>query len=207
MKATPHAATIVGVIGIVGLMSTAAIAQSDQQRVQNDQQQAESLERSSGLVRDVRRATQEFQNVAAAIAAGYVSTRSCVSGPSGGAMGVHYVNEAFIADGVLDVQRPEVLVYEPDYGGRLRLAAIEFFVDADQWNGANAGPPVLGGQHFNFVSAPNRLRNPAYYELHVWAWKRNSDGVFSDWNPAVSCAGYVGETSTETTASGAAHGH
>src|SRR5688500_7777850 len=105
MKATLYATTIVGVIGI-GFMPT-AIAQSDQP-------QAESLERAPGLVRDVRRATHEFQDVTAAIAAGYVSTRSCVSGPSGGAMGVHFVNEAFIADGVLDVQRPEVLVYEPD---------------------------------------------------------------------------------------------
>jgi hypothetical protein len=197
MKATLYATTIVGVIGI-GFMPT-AIAQSDQP-------QAESLERAPGLVRDVRRATHEFQDVTAAIAAGYVSTRSCVSGPSGGAMGVHFVNEAFIADGVLDVQRPEVLVYEPD-NGRLRLVAIEFFVGAEQWDGANAGPPVLGGQHFNYVGAPNRLRNPAYYELHVWAWKRNSNGIFSDWNPAVSCAGYVGETSAETTASGSAHGH
>jgi hypothetical protein len=194
MKATGYA-TLVGAIGI-GLMST-AIAQGNQQ-----QEQVESFETSPGLVRDVRRATQNFQDASAAIAAGYVSTRSCVSGPSGGAMGVHFVNEAFIADGVLDVQRPEVLVYEPDHG-RLRLVAIEFFVDAEQWDGANAGPPVLGGQHFNYVGAPNRLRNPAYYELHVWAWKRNSNGIFSDWNPAVSCAQYV----AETTASGSAHGH
>jgi hypothetical protein len=196
MKATPRLTTIIAAIGIVGSMPTAI--------AQNEQQQVDSLDRSPGLVRDVRRATHEFQDVNAAIAAGYASTRSCVSGPTGGAMGVHFVNEAFIADGVLDVQRPEVLVYEPD-NGRLRLVAIEFFVIAEQWDGANAGPPVLGGQHFNYVSAPNRLRNPAYYELHVWAWKRNSDGVFSDWNPAVSCAGYVGETSAATTAP--AHGH
>lgn len=198
MNATLYVATLVGAVGIVGSMPT-AIAQSDRQQV-------ESLEKTAGFVRDVRRATHEFQNVTAATAAGYVSTRSCVSGPSGGAMGVHYVNEAFIADGVLDVQRPEVLVYEPDNGG-LRLVAIEFFVNAEQWNSANAGPPVLGGQHFHYVGAPNRLRSPAYYELHVWAWKRNSNGFFSDWNPAVSCAGYVGETSTEATASSAAHGH
>jgi hypothetical protein len=194
MKAKLHVATVAGAIGLVGLIPT-AIAQSDQQSDQN-------VERSSGVVRDVRRATHEFQNVNAAIAAGYVSTGSCVSGPNGGAMGVHYVNEAFIADGVLDVQRPEVLVYEPDNGG-LRLVAIEFFVNAEQWDSANAGPPVLSGQHFHYVGAPNRLRNPAYYELHVWAWKRNSSGLFSDWNPAVSCAGYVGEA----TASGAAHQH
>jgi hypothetical protein len=199
MKAIPCGATIVGAIGIVGLMPTVM--------AQNEQQQVESLDKSPGLVRDVRRATHQFQNVDAAIGAGYESTRSCVSGPNGGAMGVHYVNEAFIADGVLDVQRPEVLVYAPDNGGRLRLVAIEFFVDAEQWDGANAGPPVLGGQHFHYVGEPNRLRNPAYYELHVWAWKRNSNGVFSDWNPAVSCAGYVGEATTERAVSGAAHGH
>jgi hypothetical protein len=198
MNATLYATPIVGAIGLVGLMSVAS--------AQGDQLQVESVERAPGLVRDARRATQEFQDVSAAIAAGYVSTGSCVSGPSGGAMGVHFVNEGYIADGVLDVQRPEVLVYEPD-NGRLRLVAIEFFVDAEQWDGANAGPPVLIGQHFNYVGAPNRLRNPAYYELHVWAWKRNPNGPFSDWNPAVSCAGYVGETSTEVTATGPAHGH
>ena len=105
-------------------------------------------------------------------------------------MGVHYVNDTFIADGVLDVQRPEVLVYEP-YQGQLRLVAVEFFVDAQQWDAANASSPVLGGQLFNYVGAPNRLRLPAHYELHVWAWKRNSSGIFSDWNPRVSCAAYV----------------
>jgi hypothetical protein len=158
----------------------------------DEHHEGERPELFPGFVRDVRQATQKFQDVNAATAAGYVSTRSCASGPNQGAMGVHYVNEAFIVDGVLDVQRPEVLVYEP-YEGRLRLVAAEYFVDAQQWDAANAAPPVLGGQLFNYVGAPNRLRLPAHYELHVWAWKRNSSGVFSDWNPRVSCAQYAGE--------------
>ena len=145
---------------------------------------------SPGLVRDVRQVTQKFQDVNAATAAGYVSVENCVSGPNEGAMGVHYVNEAFISDTILDVQRPEVLVYEPD-GGQLRLVAVEFFVDAQQWDAANNAPPVLAGQLFNYVGAPNRLRLPAHYELHVWAWKRNSSGTFSDWNPRVSCTDFV----------------
>jgi hypothetical protein len=149
-------------------------------------------EASPGLVRDVRQATQGFRDVTAATAAGYVSARNCVSGPNQGAMGVHYVNDGYIADGVLDVQRPEVLVYEP-FEGKLRLVAVEYFVDAQQWDAANAAPPVLGGQLFNYVGAPNRLRLPAYYELHVWAWKGNSSGIFSDWNPRVSCAEFAGE--------------
>ena len=195
MKAL-YVTVIAGSLGIAGAMPGVM--------AQTEQPQVESPERSPGLVRDVRRVTHQFQDVNAAIAAGYESTPSCVSGPNGGAMGVHYVNEALIADGALDVQQPEVLVYEPDHGGKLRLVAVEYFVIAEQWNAANAGPPIVGGQHFNYVGAPNRLRNPAYYELHVWAWKRNPNGVFSDWNPAVSCAAYAGGATAE---SASAHGH
>lgn len=184
MNAKQLAANTVAAIAIAASMP---IAQAQDEHHEGDRPEA-----SPGLVRDVRQATQRFQDVTAATAAGYVSARNCESGPNEGAMGVHYVNEAFIADGVLDVQRPEVLVYEP-YAGRLRLVAVEFFVDAPQWDAANAAPPVLGGQLFNYVGAPNRLRLPAHYELHVWAWKRNSSGIFSDWNPRVSCAEYAGD--------------
>jgi hypothetical protein len=137
---------------------------------QDEHQEALNPEALGGLVRDVRQAANRFQDVNTATAEGYVSTASCVSGPNQGAMGVHYVNNALIEDGVLDVRRPEVLVYEPHEGG-LRLVAVEFFVVAQQWDAANTEPPVIKGQHLNYVGAPNRLRSPAYYELHVWAWK------------------------------------
>ena len=150
----------------------------------------------AGLVRDVHQASNRFQDVNVATAEGYVSTANCVSGPTGGAMGVHYVNGAFIEDGVLDVRRPEVLVYEPREGG-LRLVAVEFLVDAQQWDAANPAAPVIGGQLLNYVGAPNRLRLPAYYELHVWAWKRNFSGSFSDWNPKVSCTRFAGENADD----------
>ena len=183
MNAKHVAANTVVAIAIAASMSVAL--------AQDEQREGEHPEASPGLVRDVRQATQRFQDVTAATAAGYVSVESCESGPNQGAMGVHYVNDAFIADGVLDVQRPEVLVYEP-HGGQLQLVAVEFFVDAQQWDAANAASPVLGGQLFNYVAAPNRLRLPAHYELHVWAWKRNSSGTFADWNPRVSCAQFAG---------------
>lgn len=153
----------------------------------------------SGLVRDVRAATRDFRDVNAAIGAGYVSSGNCVTGPVEGAMGVHYVNPALIEDGQLDVSRPEILVYEPSNGG-LRLAAVEYFVLAEQWDAANEEPPVLGGQLFHYAGAPNRLRSPAYYELHVWAWKHNPHGTFVDWNPEVSCDQYTGETNGPTPA-------
>jgi hypothetical protein len=184
MNARQLAAHTLAAIAIVGSIPVVPAADEDQG--------GERSEASPGLPRDVRQATQRFQDVNAATAAGYVSAGSCESGPNQGAMGVHYVNDTFIADGILDVQRPEVLVYEP-HEGRLRLVAVEFFVDAQQWNSANPAPPVLGGQLFNYAAAPNRLRLPAHYQLHVWAWKRNPSGIFSDWNPGVSCAEFVGE--------------
>lgn len=173
-----------GLMAFAAAMPLSATAADDE--AQNDAPAA-------GLVRIVREATQHFNDVGVAIAHGYVSTRSCVSGPDEGAMGVHYVNPAWVADGVLDARRPELLVYEPRSGGRLRLVAVEYFVDAQQWNAANAGPAMLLGQEFHYVGAPNRLRLPAHYQLHVWAWKHNPKGMFVNWNPNVSCTGYTGE--------------
>ncbi len=182
MNATHLAANAVVTIAIAASMPAALAQQAHHE--------GDRPESSPGLVRDVRQATQRFQDVNAATAAGYVSTENCASGPNQGAMGVHYINDTFISDSVLDVQRPEVLVYEP-YQGQLRLVAVEYFVDAQQWDAANTAPPVLGGQLFNYVGAPNRLRMPAHYELHVWAWKRNTSGTFSDWNPRVSCVQFA----------------
>ena len=142
-----------------------------------------------GLVSAVRNGTQDFRDVRVAMDAGYVSTGSCVSGPEKGAMGIHYANGGLIGDGQLNASTPELLIYE-QRNGRLRLVGVEFLVLADGWNASHPPdvPPVLMGQHFHYVGAPNRYRLPAFYELHVWAWRDNPSGEFVDWNPEVSCA-------------------
>ena len=151
-----------------------------------------------GLLQAVREATQEFRDVTRAMAAGYASVGSCVTGPERGAMGVHFANGTLIGDGVLDARTPELLIYEPR-DGRMRLVGVEFLVLADAWNASHTdgAPPVLMGQHFQFVGAPNRYRLPAFYELHVWAWRDNPFGVFVDWNPRVSCAQFNPDDSTQ----------
>jgi hypothetical protein len=173
---------------VAGLMSLTAV------EVVRTQQAAgvhEQTEISDGpLARAVRESTAPFQDSQAAGGAGYAVSGGCVSGPEEGAMGVHYVNASLVGDGLLDAARPEALVYEPR-NGRLQLVAVEYLVLAEQWDAMNDHPPVLHGQHFHFVPAPNRAGLPAYYELHVWAWKRNPHGTFADWNPRVSCDGYL----------------
>ncbi|HET8532735.1 MAG TPA: hypothetical protein VFO08_16405 [Methylomirabilota bacterium] len=144
------------------------------------------------LAQEVRRATERYQDVTAATAAGYALFLGCVSSPAGGAMGIHYVNGELVGDGRLDAARPEALMYEPK-GGKLELVGVEYIVIAAAWDAANKTPPTMMGQLFHYNSSPNRYGIPAYYSLHVWAWRHNPHGVLVDWNPKVSCDGYVAE--------------
>jgi len=174
---------------VAGLMSLVVVdVARTQEAPRANQQQGEVAD--TPLTRTVRQATSTFQDAQAAAGAGYSLAGGCVSGPEEGAMGVHYVNESLVGDGLLDAAKPEALVYEPR-NGRLQLVAVEYIVLAEQWDASNPHPPVLQGQHFHLVSAPNRAGLPAYYELHVWAWKRNVHGTFVDWNPHVSCDAYA----------------
>jgi hypothetical protein len=66
-----------------------------------------------------------------------------------------------------------------------RLLGVEYIVDAATWLEKHDGPPVLEGQLFQFVSSPNRYGLPAFFELHVWAWRDNPSGTFADWNAGV----------------------
>jgi hypothetical protein len=112
-------------------------------------------------------------------------------------MGIHFVDRALVRDGQLDAERPEALVYEPK-DGRLQLVGVEYIVLADAWHANHQAPPVLMGQHSHYVGSPNRYGNPPFYELHVWAWRRNPNGMFVDWNPRVSCEERAPEGSTDS---------
>ncbi len=188
---------------LIGLAAV-AYAASPGDGARADHRQNDRERTATGLVREVRLATRDFRDVNAAIAAGYGSAGSCVSGPQEGAMGIHYPNGPLVMDGVLDASKPEILVYE-QRDGRLRLLGVEYLVIAEQWDTAHPGaPPVLMGQHFQYVGSPNRYGLPPFYELHVWAWRNNPLGMFVDWNSAVSCEEYDGEEATHS-AHGGAH--
>ena len=145
---------------------------------------------NSTLIQDVRQGTKQFINVNNATAAGYGPFLGCVTGTDHGAMGIHYVSGTVLSANTLNPATPTALIYEPQANGALRLVGVEFIVDAVTWLAANNNtPPVLEGQVFNYVGAPNRFNINSFFELHVWAWRDNPQGSYVDWNNNVSCQG------------------
>lgn len=148
---------------------------------------------ASTLLQIVRQATQQYQDVAVAKAAGYALNFGCVSGDDFGAMGLHYINSDLVSSGVLDPTRPQIIIYEPVAGGGVKLIGADFLVLADQWSATHSAPPQLMGQLFHYFPAPNRFGLPAFYTLHVWAWKENPKGAYVNWHSNVSCKPYTAQ--------------
>ena len=145
------------------------------------------------LVSIVRQSTARFQDVQVAEAEGYTLMFGCVSGPDSGAMGLHYVNGPLVGDDVLDPTRPEIVIYEPLPNGRKRLIGADFLVLKDVWDATHSSPPELMGQLFHLFEAPNRFGLPAFYTLHVWAWKKSPTGTFVNWHSNVSCDSFTAQ--------------
>ncbi len=149
-----------------------------------------------GLVKTVLDYVAPFESFSYATQSmGYVQGTGCVSGPNGGAMGVHYVNVALLTDDEIDPTKPEILVYEPTPSGSMRLVAAEYVVFKEAWEAKHGvgNVPYIEGQHMMFTTAPNRYALPDHYELHVWAFKDNPAGMFAPWNPKVTCEYYAPE--------------
>ena len=81
--------------------------------------------KGGALVRTVREATERFKDVTVAEAEGYHLQFGCVSGPDSGAMGMHFVNVPLVGDGVIDATKPEIVIYEPQPNGRLRIIGAD----------------------------------------------------------------------------------
>lgn len=184
--ATAFAYSTLGVLVLTGSLSSSPRAHDDQAARAHRHAPATS----NALVRTVREATERFRDVAVAEAEGYHLAFGCVSGPDSGAMGLHYVNMALVGDGELDAARPEIVIYEPAPNGRLKLIGADYLVFAEAWDKKGIGTPQLMGQLLHLFESPNRFGLPAFYTLHVWAWKENPTGMFVNWHAKVSCEGF-----------------
>lgn len=159
---------------------------------QQGHEHAAASDKAGALVKVVRENTERFKDVAVAEGEGYGLQFGCVSGPDSGAMGLHYVNFPLVLDGELDPAKPEIVIYEPLPGGKLQLVGADFLVLADAWHARNPGPPQLMGQLMHLFESPNRFGLPAFYTLHVWAWKESPTGTFVNWHKNISCDSFRG---------------
>lgn len=128
----------------------------------------------------LRRVTAPFHRFDAASAAGWsASITSCMTDPALGGMGFHYGNVGLI-DGSVSVDQPELLLYEPEKNGQLRLVAVEYIIPYT-FHPRSAEAPVLFGQQFK--------QNDTFqlWGLHAWVWEENPSGMFASWNPRVTC--------------------
>ena len=180
----------IGVVVATGFVSSGVRAQDTQAARIGTHSHAPSTD---ALVKIVRESTERFRDVAQAEAEGYALMFGCVSGPDSGAMGLHYVNLALVGDGELDPTKPEIVIYEPGPNGRRKLIGADFLVFADAWDKKGIGTPQLMGQLLHLFESPNRFGLPAFYTLHVWAWKENPTGMFVNWHSKVSCEGFSGQ--------------
>lgn len=141
---------------------------------------ANNAERNSGLA-TLRRATARYHDVDAAIEDGFVQALPCQENPEGeGGLGIPFLNPDRL-DTIINLAEPEVLFYEPQKNGELRLIGVEPVVPIELWDESESNPPSLFGREFH------RNEEHGLYGLHIWIWKHNPDGTMAFWHSNVSC--------------------
>ena len=136
---------------------------------------------STEVLRDLaaaRRATARFQQFDVGVAAGWnTDITNCRLHPTDGGMGHHFVNFG-VADDQLNVEEPEVLLYEPQANGRMKLVAADYVLIVPQ--DTDPAPRFMEQEMY---------WNPEFqvWQIHAWIWQHNPSGVFANWNPTVTC--------------------
>ena len=198
------ACTAFACIGVAQLASGQQVSQ---------QQAATAAVAKGGGYEEIRAATARFQDLNVALKEGYIRdpTNMCVTAAMEGApkqlgaMGVHYFRPDLLgltaqAPRVTgtgthtDFSKPAVLIYEPQADGRMVLVAIENLVWVDAWQAKSKALPAFeGNEYYRMVD------NPAtpdideahgfmpHFELHMWLYKNNPNGMFAPFNPGVTC--------------------
>ena len=139
--------------------------------------------------KDFNRAEGEFYAALGCIWYGDIDTgvkAETFSGGGGGAM--TEISYPMMQDGKIDPLKPEGLIYEQGEGGKFELAAALYLVPAtpDTPRPSLFGRPFEGPIHAE-KATPLQHVNLTVYEMHVWFWKENPDGLFTRTNPNLPC--------------------
>ena len=165
---------------------------------------------------EVRSIAERYRDVNVAKAEGYTTDNKCTTAEmlgfpaEMGDMGLHYVRRDMLGlppkpappgSGRVrgtgthtDFRRPAMLVYEPQPDGSLELVAVENLVFAEAWQAAGKmAPPSFRGEPYVLLKdKPETKVDEAHgwephYELHLWVFRDNPNGMYSEFNPRVTC--------------------
>lgn len=180
---------------LIAVLTVAMIAAPGVSTAQVKQQGKTAAGGNAAAIAAVKAALDKYKDPIAAVRDGYFSTVGCIDFPAGGsehgsmeykpgAMGVHFLNPALIGP-KLDSTKPQVLLYEP-VGDKLVLTGAEWFVPTAV---SKTPPSILGHQLMGPMEghAPIIPAELHHWDLHVWLYKDNPNGMFSPTNSAVKC--------------------
>jgi hypothetical protein len=160
---------------------------------------------------------EKYRDVSVAKAEGYTTDNKCTTAamlgfPAAmGDMGLHYVRRDLLGlppkpappgsgrvrgtGTYTDFRKPAMLVYEPQADGSLELVAVENLVFASAWQAAGKkGSPTFRGEPYVLLADnPETKVDEAHgwephYELHLWVFRDNPNGMYSEFNPRVTCS-------------------
>jgi hypothetical protein len=171
---------------------------------------------------EVRTLTERFRNVDVALAEGYVrdpmnicDTAEMMGRPAEyGVMGIHFFRPDLL--GITgppdprvtgtgthtDFRQPSILIYEPRPDGSLDLVAVENLVFIKAWEAVgNQERPSFQGHPYDLMA--DDLSTPIdeahhfepHYDLHVWLYRENPNGMFAQFNPNATCRYHTGQSS------------
>ena len=167
---------------------------------------------------EVRAATARFRDVKVAEAEGYINPgNSCETAAAMGldkamgGMGIHFFrpdllgvsgppNPRVTGTGThTDFRNPAILIYEPRADGTLELVAVENLVFEKAWKAAgNKERPSFHGVAYEHMADDPKTETDeahlfeAHFDKHVWLWRDNPRGVFTPFNPKVTCEHHKG---------------
>lgn len=116
-------------------------------------------------------ATAKYNNFDNAVADGYQDINVIVP-----EMGYHYLKMDNL-NATFEYDKPEILVYNKEENGRMKLVALEYAVPISL--SANAPEGFTGNSdHWSVYQG-------VLWTLHAWVWEYNPDGVFNPTNPLI----------------------